>query len=346
MKYHNILIVFDPRFRRNRILRFSVFVTLTKAGVQLFNRKIMSSCKQESNRIGITEKILKVSLFYISLLFLITSCGPIIPINKPYFWKAEKNGKTSYFLGTIHNGISLDELFCSDVILTKLKNSDLVFTELGHWKGTPQQKQWTKTLYHSPDGEDFNRLSPESQRFLEQNGINRELSYYALVFAVEDLCMKEAVGEEAAQVSLDRKVMAIALHLNIPLQALDTLKLRKPMAKLDTKETIERRIQNYHWCPRIMRAMITSYKMGIPAPYKTKGLARWIENHYSTDEFDKWLLKHRNEKWFTQFKEAHKNHDRIFVAAGNAHFTDAFNVIDMLKRDGFDVERVSCPNSF
>ena len=302
-----------------------------------FNRK-----PQNLSRIGITENTFKTFFLCILLLVLTASCGPLIPANKPYFWKAEKDGKTSYFLGTFHNGISLDELFCPDIILTKLKNSDLVFTELGHWKKTPQQKLWIKTLYHSPGDEDFNQLSPESQRFLERNGINRELSYYALDSAVQNLCMKEAVGEEAAQVSLDRQVVSIALHLNIPLQALDTLELRKPMSKLDTKETIERRIKTHPWCPEIIKPMISHYKMGIPTPYDTKGLARWIENHYSTNEYKKRALKHRNEKWFTQFKSAHKSYDRIFIAAGNNHFTGAFNLIDMLRRDGFDIERVSC----
>ena len=84
--------------------------------------------KKDIEKFNFLKKMFKNFLIYISVLTLLVSCSSG---NKPYFWEAEKDGKTSYFLGTFHHGISLDELLCSDTILERLKNSDLVLTELG-----------------------------------------------------------------------------------------------------------------------------------------------------------------------------------------------------------------------
>ena len=286
------------------------------------------------------EKAFKTVLLFISFL-LIVSCEPFSPENKPYFWKAKKDGKTSYFLGTYHEGVSLDESLCSDIIVTKLKNSDLVLTELGSFEDTAENQEWD-ALYFSPNGEDFKQLNPESQKFLEQNGIRKDLSYWALYFVLRTLCVKEAVGEELAQISMDYQVEQTAKHLNIPVETLDTPELRKPLTNFHKKEDIERQIENLHLCSQVMQITIAHYKKGKPNPYATKGLAMWIENRYTTDEYDKWSLKNRNKKWLTQFKSVHKNYTHIFVAAGNAHFVSPFNMIDMLREDGFDTERVSC----
>lgn len=145
---------------------------------------------------------------------------------------------------------------------------------------------------------------------------------------------------------MDREVESIATLSNIPLQALDTLELRKPLKSFATKESIENQIKGFHICYDNIQAFFTDYyKMGRPTPYEGKGLAKWIKNRYSITEHDEWALKNRNEKWLIQFKSALKNHNQIFMAAGNAHFTRSFNLIDMLRRDGFDIERVSCESS-
>lgn len=277
--------------------------------------------------------MVKAFFIYSFLLVLTVSCSSG---NRPFFWKAEKEGKTSYFLGTYHWGISLDELLCSEVILSKLKSSDLVLTELGPPLDTVEQEQWNETLYFAPDERDFKQLSLESQKFLEQKGVNKNLSFNALSFVLLRLCLIEAVGEKKAKVSMDRQVEDIAVQFDIPLQALDNLELRKLTLNLDTKEDIEGQIDTFHQCSESIIGDF--YKKGLP----TQGLGSWINNHYSRTERSKWSLKNRNEKWFTQFKSAHKKHNQIFVAAGTNHFTDAFNLIDMLKREGFDTERVSC----
>ena len=48
----------------------------------------------------------------------------------PFLWIAEKEGKLSYLLGTIHIAVSLDEMPCSDQVVYQIENSDLLFLEI------------------------------------------------------------------------------------------------------------------------------------------------------------------------------------------------------------------------
>ncbi len=63
------------------------------------------------------------------LLFLGVSLISFSALAVP-FWKAEKEGKHFYMLGTIHQGVSLSELSCAEKIEDKLKQSEIVFTEV------------------------------------------------------------------------------------------------------------------------------------------------------------------------------------------------------------------------
>ncbi len=63
------------------------------------------------------------------LLFLGVSLISFSALAVP-FWKAEKEGKHFYMLGTIHKGVSLSELSCAEKIEDKLKQSEIAFTEI------------------------------------------------------------------------------------------------------------------------------------------------------------------------------------------------------------------------
>ena len=52
--------------------------------------------------------------------------------NSPFAWSVQRDGKTHHILGTIHAGVSLEELPCSDEILKQIQVSDLVFLEVLH----------------------------------------------------------------------------------------------------------------------------------------------------------------------------------------------------------------------
>lgn len=45
------------------------------------------------------------------------------------FWKAEKDNQIFYMLGTIHLGVSIEDLQCSQIVQDKMKATDLLFVE-------------------------------------------------------------------------------------------------------------------------------------------------------------------------------------------------------------------------
>ena len=57
--------------------------------------------------------------------------------------------------------------------------------------------------------------------------------------------------------------------------------------------------------------------------------------------FSKDLLKRRNENWLKKIVSAHQEEESMFIAAGLAHFTEDYNVLDMLNGEGFTIKRYS-----
>lgn len=49
--------------------------------------------------------------------------------NATLFWKAEKDNQIFYMLGTIHLGVSIEDLQCSKIVQYKMKEIDLLFVE-------------------------------------------------------------------------------------------------------------------------------------------------------------------------------------------------------------------------
>ena len=275
--------------------------------------------------------------FYILLMSaLIISCSKSEDTTekggRPYFWKVEKEGKVSYLLGTIHIGISLDELLCSDEITEQLEKSDLVFTE---WveDTTSAGKDTEAELLLSDNGEDFAQLSQESQKFLTARGISSDLNYFGLKVVLELMCIKEAIGSLALYTQMDDQVEEKALAKNIPLKSLDKPDSLNTLLEsgVVTSQDIENQIDMYHSCLSSVLLYFNEYKAGTLPVRKNEN-----------NEFNRVLLKDRNESWLTVFRSAHSEYERIFVAAGLAHFIGPFNFVDMLKSEGFSVERVSC----
>ena len=51
-------------------------------------------------------------------------------------------------------------------------------------------------------------------------------------------------------------------------------------------------------------------------------------------------LQSRNEVWTKRLISSHTRYNNIFVMGGFFHFTDNFNVLDMLKKEGYSVKRM------
>ncbi len=245
----------------------------------------------------------------------------------PFFWKVEKEGKTSYLLGTIHIGVALHELPCSPFIQKTLQASDLIWTESGSAKTEEQSADLAEVLL-SPKAKDFKSLDDEDQRFLKDKGLSDQLNYIGYVAFLESLCFKEALGIATLLVSMDSQVMDVAHLSNIPVHALDDSDTLSALDNNFTKEDVEQKIANYPQCLEYAKDFVNQYKTG------------QLSLNDSSD--GKFALKDRNERWTAKFKSAYGDYDQMFVAGGVAHFIGPHNMLDMLREEGFSVQRVSC----
>ena len=278
-------------------------------------------------------------------------------VKRPYFWKVEKNGKTSHFLGTLHIPITVEELPCSQEIQYHLKNSDLVFVETDYF--SEEQKEFRvlrKNMKLSKDSSEFRALRPETQEFFRSWGISENLNLYGYSSVFRGLCLD---GEKSLKgFKLDDEVTSVAYANGIPVRESDDLydytieEMEENLEAYNRLSGFKLQMEIYllnqdvlqfstQCPPKIYTDLIDSYKSHKRTTYVEQYLSR-----LTPEKREAWLLERerRNLQWLSRFKEAHKDYDRIFVAGGLNHFVGPSSFIDMLKDKGYAVEPVTCEN--
>ena len=171
----------------------------------------------------------------------VSSCDLNTSNQWPYFWKIEKDGKTSYVLGVIHITVSLNELPCASYIESRLKNSDLLFSEFSSaWVNILKEKKpieadselnylYTQNgfeLMYDEDGSDFLQLSQSTQSFFREKGVNTKLSHAGFIVASSALCFAKAYGHSIIQKSIEKGLIEAAKSSDVSIKPLDTVELR------------------------------------------------------------------------------------------------------------------------
>lgn len=279
-------------------------------------------------------------------------------IRHPYFWKVEKNGKTSHLLGTIHEPISIGELLCSQEVQHRLEASDLVFLENNHRskgsrKAVEAQKQWML----SKDGKEFQALDRKSQGFLKDKGISERLSFFGYKAILTNLCSYGV--DDLDGLRLDERITNIAYSKGISVRGLDDFRgkynriMGEHKKEVDTYSKLsdvqfaievnllKKKINEFFIvCPPIQKFyIIENYKSGTLMA-DIKGALDRLTQSQRMKRLEQW--GRRNIRWVNRFEKVHKNHERIFLAGGLGHFVGSVSLIDVLKHKGYTVEPVTC----
>ena len=293
----------------------------------------------------------------------------------PFFWIAEKNGKKIYMLGTLHYGVALHELQCFDEIVIHLSEVDFVFTEMMESTFLQSQLDLKKNTV-SKTGQAFQNLKKKSQKFLGNKfghkylknmnyyGLNSVLQYscFSDVFSSNDKLKKKMIDSMQNEDSLmDVEVQKIAQSKGIPQGDLDDLSdieyilKEKPPLSI-TAEDIDKRISNYdEYCSpkniiEYLKLFLSRKKKYISGKniiriYEKQKNVKGILKDLSEGNINimmynsEFLLKHRNEKWLPKILEAFNNYNNIFITAGLFHFITDYNLLDILKTEGFSIKR-------
>ena len=292
---------------------------------------------KERQKKGVRYKmIFKVKVFILFFLFFTVYGSQAVQTRHPYFWKVQKDGKTSYLLGTMHKPTSVDELVCSKEIRHRLESSDLVFVEINHLSPESRevvdtQKQWMLSKH----GREFWALGRKSQEFLKSKGVNERLNLYGYTLVLDNLCNYGV--DDTSGLRLDERITNIAYSKEIPVQDLDDFNEKKDrvmsehvkkvddLNQLSSEEfwiairSIDQHITQFdQQCPpQQLVNIIDLYKIGMGGFHflNTVDVLSVLEKEHFFLE-----IKRRNSRWLNRFEEAHKNYDRIFLAGGLAHF--------------------------
>ncbi|MCZ0932895.1 MAG: TraB/GumN family protein [Oligoflexia bacterium] len=305
----------------------------------------------------------------------------------PFIWTAEKEGKTSYILGTAHTGISLKEIPCSDAVSKKIQNSDLLLLEtktkndfeklseeekqklfIGSVKEQEEimSKLSQKTQdtikerkiimthiikdmfshhYESAGNEAWAELSLESQNFLTNHGADKEESYANLIYFINCIAYYKAYYSLP---SLDKQVKQMALSHFVKIESMDHNKKinedfssktssNKPRM-LVSRSDVEGAIKEIESLTGLYQQIF----LNTARLYQLYDANAFLFNHNLDETI---LLKNRNELWLKNFLKTHEKYENIFITASLKHFIGEHNMLDMLKGEGFSVERMTCSNT-
>ena len=298
-----------------------------------------------------------LTVFLLISSLTILTAGAQSNSNSPFLWSAEKNGKTLHLFGTIHLPIPLEHITCSDIILEKIKNSDLILLE-NLYSNTESNDFFYQAViaqHSSEDGHEFKSLKPEIQSFFNANTLSHtHLTYMGYMILLTHVIGQEAINMFGFQ-TIDRQIKTIGESQNIPLRKLDS---EADIKKLINEQVtyIESLIYTTHNTSTITATTVENavYRYRFSVAEQRRGIIylskRYLSNitHSSgnpKNSNDEFVLNQRNQKWLSEFLKAHQNHEHIFITVGVAHLTKENNLIDNLTTEGFTVNRISCdPN--
>ena len=308
------------------------------------------------------------------IFFSITSYISELDSEGPFFWQAEREGETFHILGSIHYGVAVEELQCLGEILNNLKTSHLILIESGLDQEVSQQLRGKLDLsLYDETGKSYQTLSEQSQQFFKNQNLPdsvdlKHLSYYGLLYLLSNLCIRDypELKDRVAQfrsVSLDRQIIKLAQTQNIKQGYLEDFNTLWPVYELSIKSVtldyIKEFIDSYDTiCSRenIDKFLDIAYinlaekfKSGeiisiddLKQLIKQKGVHQYsnMPGMYIDDGALYNTLQNRNKVWTKKLISVHTRYNNVFVVGGFFHFVDDFNVLDMLKKEGYSVKRM------
>lgn len=299
----------------------------------------------------------------IKFLFCLLICGfsgvSCSTIKKPFYWKIEKDGKTSYVLGTMHRGIDVrdlpkelhEDLALSSAVLleitTQSEKENPPFYKMGP-KGTKNLFKKYKHIIEKNiennitvndffSAEQWSKIEKRIHDFGIKQSIAKNLTLQMINAIVTDRKTVVVPRYEYSLYttkSMDGEIEKKALQSKKPLYRLDTLQRMKPACweKMWVKSIIFYLDNDtYDVIGNITKA-VDVYRSG-DADQMTEQM------EFLDRELHKCLLVERNARWVPVIDGHHKNESPVFIAAGALHFIGEGNVLELLEKLGYKIQR-------
>jgi len=263
------------------------------------------------------------------------------PLAKPFFWSAAKDGKTSYFLGTMHMGIDAetrlppivwDKLDAAPAFAMETDLSDASLASLGtRAHGTlrddlgPDYWQKLERAIGAQMAAGINGMKPMIAATL------LSLQHLPKTAPMDGVLLGRAMNQKKRIVYLEEaKLQAAILEKHMNLKALKLM--------LDTQDQSATQTQE----------MLAAYAAGdadalvrITEAQRADALAHGFTGAEYEQQMDDLLYK-RNASWIEPIEKLHAAGGG-FVAVGTLHLVgkDGHSVLELLQKRGFQIERVT-----
>lgn len=271
------------------------------------------------------------------------SAAPLVPtIEKPFLWKAEKGGATSWLFGTIHLGVNA-ETQLPPWVMEKINTVGAFVMEVD-----TSDPGAVAAAFQRHDGGSLRAdLGPAHWKKLE-DAIGAQLAegfdgmkpfLVMTVLLAKDLPMTPP---------MDATFSARARAAGKPIHYLETAEGQ--IAMIDpwmTPADLKAQLDNPELARTSARKLLEAYwngdGQGLAAMFDDQTL--WLAAGRKPESHPAYLdalLGKRNRAWAPQIARLH-GEGGVFVAVGAGHLVGRDNLLDLLAADGFTLTRVGGP---
>jgi uncharacterized protein YbaP (TraB family) len=259
------------------------------------------------------------------------------PLKRPLLWSLEKDGRTSYLLGTMHGGVDPTTRL-PDLVWQKLDGSPAFAMETDLSKAQIDFRRHDgKTLRDELGAEYWQKLEAALGAGVADRLLNMTPMIPATTLSMRDLPETppmDGVLHGHAQNAHKRLIYLEDASLQLAVLA-RWMNARALQDILDDLPGVKQR----------SLAMLASYVAGDEAGIQAVMQAereRWLAKGRPAAEYDEQMedvLYRRNASWIDAIEKAH-GEGGVFIAVGALHALGPRSVLDLLAKRGFTVTRL------
>jgi uncharacterized protein YbaP (TraB family) len=262
------------------------------------------------------------------------------PLAKPFLWSIEKDGKTSYILGTIHQGIDA-ETRLPQIVFDKLDASRAFAMETDLSSATDSMQKMIECVGCSLKKE----LTPEEYKKLEdalgKPTVDRISGMKPMVAAT--MVTLEFMPKTSPMDSvLHGRAQRLKKQLIYLEKAEDAAQV---LAKWMDLRALKLMLDNLDEGKQQMKDMLAAYIAGDEAKLLAinesemeKTLKVYSQAEYDQQQAD--MLYNRNAAWIPAIEKMHADGGG-FVAVGTLHLVGPKSVRELLEKKGYKITRIS-----
>ncbi|HVK61809.1 MAG TPA: TraB/GumN family protein, partial [Bdellovibrionales bacterium] len=246
--------------------------------------------------------------------------------------------------GTMHEGVTIEEL--PPVVRTQMYQAKAFIGENAMDAADVDaltafvQKEAAEEADTSREGNLKSLLSPTAWRTLKALTYlqfdDATMNRWSLWKAAQVASYVPSNVQTSATGSIDLALLTQARKMRTDVYGLETVQTSLTALRAAyTPAVLEETLVNYKDPRKVQTQLLATYRRGSETE-----LADLMKSSLPASQ-RLLLLEKRNRAWVPRIMDHHQKHFPAFIAVGAGHLVGANNLLDLLKKQGFEVKRVS-----